>query len=278
MTSRDVHNVRWDFSGQVALVTGAGHGQGRAHALGFAAAGADVVICDIGHQVSSVNYPLGTRDELEQVAKECRALGVRCLPVICDVRDRGQVQAMVAAAIGEFGRIDILVNNAGIESVRLVSEMSEDDWDEMIDTNLKGVFLCSKYVSEHMIAAGRGKIITTGSTSTYGGVPRQAHYCAAKHGLLGFSKALAIELAPHGINVNVVCPTGVDTAMVGGMLGGDYRDWEEQLPGTTGSWNLVDGGLLQPDEVTHAVLWLASDAAKYVVGADLKVDAGFTIK
>ena len=276
---REVKNVSWDFKGDVVLVTGAGHGQGRAHALGFARAGADVVIADIGHQVSSVNYPLATQDDLEQVARECETFGVRAIPIVADVRDRGQVEAMVQRAIQELGKIDVLVSNAGIESVRLVSEMTETEWDEMLDTNLKGAFLTSKYVSEHMMHARKGKIVVTGSTSTVGGIPRNAHYAAAKHGLVGFCKSLAIELAPYGINVNVVSPTGVDTAMVAGMLGGDYTDWQEQLPGITGSWNLLeDSALLAPDEVTQAVLWLASDSAKYATGVNLLVDAGFTIK
>jgi NAD(P)-dependent dehydrogenase (short-subunit alcohol dehydrogenase family) len=277
--ARAVHNVSYDFSGEVVLVTGAGKGQGRSHALGFAAAGADLVICDIGTQMTSTNYQLGTREDLDAVAEECRALGARVLPVICDVRRSDQVRPMVQQAIDEFGKIDVLVNNAGIESVLSVAEMSEDAWDELLDTNLKGVFLCSKYVSEHMMQARKGKIVTTGSTSTFGGIPRNAHYCAAKHGLAGFSKALAIELAPYGINVNVVCPTGVDTTMVEGMLGGDFEEWQQQLPGVTGSWNLFeDGALLEPGEITLAVMYLASDAAKYTTGAELKVDAGFTIK
>ena len=121
---------------------------------------------------------------------------------------------MVQAAIDEFGKIDVLVNNAGITTLAEVSEMTEEEWDEVIDVNLKGVFLCSKHVARHMIEARTGKIITTGSIHCFTGVPAAAHYVASKHGVAGFSKALAIELAPYGINVNYVCPTVVNTTMV----------------------------------------------------------------
>jgi NAD(P)-dependent dehydrogenase (short-subunit alcohol dehydrogenase family) len=151
MAAQEVTNVRWDFSDHVVLITGAARGQGRAHALGFARAGADVVICDIGTPLPTVDYPLGTKEELEAVAEECRSLGVRCLAVTCDVGKSDQVRAMVDAAVAQYGQIDVLVNNAGVESVFHISELTEEAWDDLLNTNLKGVFLCSKYVSEHMI-------------------------------------------------------------------------------------------------------------------------------
>jgi NAD(P)-dependent dehydrogenase (short-subunit alcohol dehydrogenase family) len=196
------------------------------------------------------------------------------------VRDGAQVQAMVGAAIEEFGKIDILINNAGMESLPTVQEMTEQQWDEMIDTHLKGTFLCSKYASAHMIGAKRGRIITTGSTLSVVGAPEQAHYSAAKHGMVGFSKSLAIELAPHGITVNVVCPGGIDTPLVSGLLAslGDRTD-VEGLNDVGGPFNLFDpAAMLEPEDITSAMLWLASDAAAFVTGAVLVVDAGFTIK
>lgn len=280
MSPRTIANVSYDFSDHVVLVTGAGRGQGRAHAQAFAAAGADVVAADIAAPVATAPYELSSPDDLERTAELVRATGARCLPVVCDVRDCAQVQAMVAAAIERFGKIDVLINNAGIESLPTVQDMTEQHWDDMINTHLKGTFLCSKYVSAHMIVAGRGRILSTGSTLSVVGGPEQAHYSAAKHGMVGFSKSLAIELAPHGITVNVVCPGGLDTPMVAGLLAslGDRHD-VEGLNEIGGPFNLFDPtAMLEPEEITRAMLWLASDAAAYVTGAVLVVDAGFTIK
>jgi NAD(P)-dependent dehydrogenase (short-subunit alcohol dehydrogenase family) len=276
---RDVANVTYDFSGEVVLITGAGRGQGKNHALNFAKAGADVVIADIGESLSTIPYDLATADELNAVAEEIEALGVRCQAAICDVRDSQQVQLMVDDAIKEFGKIDVLINNAGVESLPTVAEMTEEAWDQMIDTMLKGCFLCSKAVSAHMMEERKGKIITTGSTASTMGMPRQAHYCAAKHGVAGFSKCLAIELAPFDINVNVVCPGGIDTPMVDGLLASREAEWLEKLPETTGPYNLFNPEeMLDTQEISSAMMWLASDGAKFVTGALIAVDAGFTIK
>jgi NAD(P)-dependent dehydrogenase (short-subunit alcohol dehydrogenase family) len=144
---------------------------------------------------------------------------------------------------------------------------------------MKGAFLCSKYVSAHMIQKRRGRIITTGSTASTMGMPRQAHYCAAKHGVVGFSRGLALELAEYGITVNVVCPGGIDTPMVAGLLEDRNSEWLEKLPELVGPFNLFDPeAMLDAQEITNAMLWLASDAAKFVTGSSLTVDAGFTIK
>ena len=279
MAAQEVRNVRWDFNEEVVLITGAARGQGRAHALGFARAGADLVICDIGTRLPTVDYALGTKEQLEEVAEECRALGVRCLTVVCDVGKSVQVRAMVDAAIAEYGQIDVLVNNAGVESVFHISELTEEAWDDLVNTNLRGVFLCSKYVSEHMVKAGKGRIVCIGSTSSLGGLLNQAHYCAAKHGVAGLTKALAIDLAPHGIGVNYVCPGGVDTPMVAGVMESAGGEYAETVPKLTGQWNLFDeAAMIQPEDITGAVMWLASDAARCVTGAGVVVDAGFTAK
>jgi len=280
---RELRNIRWDFTGQVVLITGAAQGQGRSHALGFAQAGADVVLCDLpaGTTIPGINYNLGNPDKLEQVAQECRERGARVLTFICDVRDADQVQAMVAAAIEEHGRIDILVNNAGLAGHNEVTDLPEQEWDDMLDTNLRGVFVCSKYVAREMKKAGKGTIICTASVMAFAGVPASAHYVAAKHGVSGFCKALAIELAPFGITVNYVCPSAVNTEMANIVF--DERvpaGYAERLGATTGAWNLLEEGQppLDPSEITYAVLFLASDASKYITGAPLLVDAGFMTK
>jgi NAD(P)-dependent dehydrogenase (short-subunit alcohol dehydrogenase family) len=280
---REVRKVRWDFGGTVVLITGAAQGQGRSHARTFAKAGADLVICDlpVDARLPGVPYELGDRAKLDEVAEACRADGARVLAVTCDVRDSDQVQAMVAAAIKEFGRIDVLVNNAGLAGIREVVDMPEEEWDTLVDTNLRAIFVCSKYVAREMIKAGQGKIINTASVNSFVGSPGSAHYVAAKHGVAGFSKTLATELAPHGITVTYVCPTAVNTPMAG-IVTADHvpADHGERLAAINGSWNILDENQapLEPGEVSQAVMFLASDASKYMTGVPLLVDAGFMTK
>jgi NAD(P)-dependent dehydrogenase (short-subunit alcohol dehydrogenase family) len=273
-------DVTYDFTGQVALITGGARGIGKAHALGFARAGANVVIADLGEQRPETPYELSTGADVEGTAAEIRALGVECLTVACDVTDEAQVANLGDVAMREFGRIDVLVNNAGTESVHRVVDMPSAAWDLMIGTHLRGTFLCSQRVAREMIAAGRGRIICTGSSLSAVGSPRQAHYAAAKHGVVGFARSLAIELGPSGITVNVVCPGNIDTPMSrGARVGQD--DWASEVGSIGGRWDLLSAGddlPLQPEEVTKAILWLASEGAAKVTGAQLFVDTGFTIK
>jgi NAD(P)-dependent dehydrogenase (short-subunit alcohol dehydrogenase family) len=280
MDQQRVSDVSYDFGGRVALVTGAARGIGRAHALGFARAGADVAICDVSRDRAGVPYGLAAVDELEKTAAEIREHGVRCLPVRCDVGSAEQVGEMAKQVLSELGRVDVLVNNAGVESIHTVVEMPEEAWDVMMETHLKGTFLCCKHIAPAMIDASRGKIICTGSTLSVTGAPSQAHYATVKHGLVGFARSLAIELGPHGINVNVVCPGNIDTPMSRSVRVGQ-DDWAAQVGAIGGRWNLLSSGEdlpLQPEDVTGAVLWLASDAAAAVTGTTLFVDTGFTIK
>jgi NAD(P)-dependent dehydrogenase (short-subunit alcohol dehydrogenase family) len=281
-----VNNIKWDFTGQVVLVTGGARSQGRAHALSFARAGATVVVADLCHDLASVPWPLGTEEELQQVVREIEKYDVRALPVKCDVRDAAQVKAMVDKAIGEFGKIDILINNAGIYPFNSVFDLTEDAWDETIDTDLKGVFLCSKYVSEHMRNARKGKIVITGSTSSFLSAARHTPYTAAKHGVIGLCKGLAIDLAPYGINVNVVCPGGVYTPHVMKALmeaaeanSDPSQDVNAGIMELGGPWNLFGNEeSLHPEDISNAMMFLASDAARYITGQTLIVDQGFSIK
>lgn len=273
---REIKDVRYDYSGRVVLVTGAARGQGRAHALGFAAAGADVVICDIGTDLDAIPYPLGTEAELEAVAAEVEALEVRCLPVVCDVRDQGAVEAMVGQALAELGKVDVLIHNAGVNSAAELEEMSPATWDAVIDTMMGGAANCAKAVIPGMKERGRGKILFTGSVESFIALSKNAHYAAAKHGLLGFTRALAIDMAPHGVNVNIVCPGGIDTPML--RIVDTAPGWMDETAALTGAWNLFDReALIQPEEITNAMLWLASDAADLVTGTSLVVDGGFLL-
>jgi len=283
MKIRRPRQVKYDFSDTSVLITGAAHGQGRLHALRFAETGADLALCDLPDgRLDSVAYALGTKAELEQVAEQCRALGAKVHTAVCDVRSDAQVRSFVDGARAALGKIDVAIANAGIANIVEVSEMTELDWDVMLDTNLKGVFLTLKHTSRHMLEQGHGgSLIATGSVHSFTGVPGNSHYAAAKHGIAGFCKSLAIELAPSKIRVNYVCPTALNTQMVGVMSSPKVpANFGERLVAATGCWNLLDEGapLVEPIEVTEAVMYLASDASLYVTGAPLLVDAGFTAK
>lgn len=189
------------------------------------------------------------------------------------------IAALVQRAKDVFGRIDVLINNAGIESIASLVDMGETQWDDVVDTCLRGAFLCARHVVPQMIERRRGKIVSTGSTTSYVAVPRNCHYVAAKHGIMGLTKSLALELAEYGINVNAVCPGGMDTPMTSGMLASRDAEWLTGLGALSGTWNLfAPDAMLDPEEVSQAMLWLASDAADFVTGTSIMVDAGFTAK
>lgn len=279
---REVKQVSYDFSGDVVLLTGAAHGQARTHALAFARAGANVALCDIGEDLDSIYYSMGTSAELEETAEMCRQAGAEVYSAVCDVRDDKGMADFVDAAVGKLGKIDIAIANAGVAAIIEATEMSELEWDELLDTNLKGVFLTFKHVARHMVDAGiEGRLIATGSVHCFTGVPGSAHYVAAKHGVAGLCKTMAIELAPHRIRVNYVCPTAANTHMVEALTDPRVKDDHgERLFETTGTWNMLADGSppIEPGEITQAMLWLASDASQFVTGIALPVDAGFLTK
>lgn len=272
--------VTYDFTGRVVLVTGAARGQGRSHALAFAAAGADLVIGDICGPMGSVSYDLGTRDELDEVAATIIASGGTCIARVCDVRDPQQVDELVAAALDRHRQIDVLINNAGIDGVAHLSDLTVDMWDDMMDTNVRGAFLMSKAVARPMTVRGSGKIITIGSIASMVGLPSRSHYVAAKHALAGLTKALALDLAPHRITVNLVCPGAVRSPM--NVISAQHPGLGQEMARLVGSWNILEPQpelqLLAPQQISNAVLWLASDAADFVTGASIVVDAGASIK
>jgi NAD(P)-dependent dehydrogenase (short-subunit alcohol dehydrogenase family) len=274
-------DVSYDFSGRTVLVTGAGRGQGMAHALSFAMAGADVAIVDVDADIETVPYGLSDRSRLEAVAAAIEKEGVRCLARTCDVRDPDQIKETVAAIESDLGKVDILVNNAGVESVYSATEMPTSAWDDLLNTNLRGSFLCAQAVLPGMVERQRGKIVNVASTAASVAIPNNSHYVASKHGVMGLTKALAVEFAPHRINVNAVCPGSIDTPMNEGLIA-NCEEWIMGLGDLAGPWNLFphaeEDSMLVPEEVSQAVLWLSSDAADFVTGASIAVDAGFTIK
>jgi SDR family mycofactocin-dependent oxidoreductase len=272
--------VEYDFDGKVAFVTGAGHGQGRSHAQHYAKHGADVVVTDICENIETNPYDLSTADELEETAGIVEDEGQEALAIEMDVRKEDEVSAAVDEAVDHFGKIDILANNAGIFNAADMTEMPEQQWDEMIDTNLKGVWLCSKHVGQHFVERGDGgKIVTTSSAAGLVGSPSAGHYVATKHGVLGLTKTLALELAEYDVNVNAVCPTGVQTPMIAGFSEAYGEEMMAEMGEFSGPWSVFeDVEMIEAEDVSEAYMWLSSDAARYVTGIGLPVDAGMTSK
>jgi SDR family mycofactocin-dependent oxidoreductase len=260
------------FDGKVAFVTGAAHGQGRAAALAFAREGAKVAALDVARPLPYPGYPMGSAEELASLRSECEALGAGCLTFEGDVRDGAAVAAAVEETVARLGAIDVLFNNAGICAYGLAHELTEAAWDATIDVNLKGAWIVASKVIPQMLRQGSGVIVNNCSVAGLRGMGRLSHYAASKWGVMGLTKSWAIELAPHGVRVVAVCPTGVDTPMNDGLAaleGATPREIAERSAG-----NLLPVPWIEPEDVARAVLYLASDDARYVTGSALVVDAG----
>jgi NAD(P)-dependent dehydrogenase (short-subunit alcohol dehydrogenase family) len=275
-----VGTVAYDFSGDVVLITGAARGLGRDMALGFARSGAKVAVSDLGDRSpEAVPYATGSESDLAATAAAIEELGAESFSIDADVTNEAEVEAMIAAVIERFGRLDIMVSNAGVISGGRTWELTEAQWDSVVDVDLKGPFLCSKHAARHMIdREGPGRLITICSTSGLVGIPGQVHYQSAKHGIVGQVKTLALELAPYDVTANAICPTVVDTPMLDHLMevGQAYFQEVARLCGSSTVFPGVD--FLEPRDVTHAAQWLASDAARYVTGTAFTVDGGFTCK
>ena len=262
-----------EFATRVALVTGAAHGQGRAVALALAAQGADIVGIDVAAKIEYPGYGQGTPAELDSLRAEVEALGRRCLVFAADVRDAAAIQSAVDATLAEFGRIDVLFNNAGIVAYAPLDEMTEAEWDAMLDINLKGPFLVARAVVPAMKRQGSGVIVNNSSVMGLRGGNRLSHYVASKHGLTGLTKAWAIELAPFGIRVVSIHPTGVDTPMNDGLAALEGATPQEIAERSAG--NLLPGvPWIETKDVAGLVLYLASDRARYATGGQYVIDAG----
>ena len=251
----------------VAFITGAAHGQGRAVALALAKHGYDIAALDVAKPLDYPGYEMGTPAELESLEDEIGAL-----TLVADVRDDAAVDAAVEKTIDRFGRIDLLFNNAGICAYGLAHELTEQEWDAMLDVNLKGAWIVGRHVIPHMIAAQGGSIINNSSIAGLRGMARLSHYAASKWGLTGLSKSWAIELAPHGIRVNSIHPTGVDTPLNDGLAAMEGMTTQEIAERSAG--NLLPVPWIEPSDVAEAVLYLAGEGARYVTGTTLVNDAG----
>lgn len=272
-----------DLTGQVAFVTGAARGQGRAHALALAEAGADIVAVDACTDVATAPYPLATPADLQATAKEIEQLNRRVVAVECDVRSGEGLDAAVEQAVAELGGIDILVANAGIWALGRLWEITDAQWQEMLDINLTGAWRSVKAVVPTMIERRRGSIVLTSSVNGFEAGAGMTHYVAAKHGVLGLMKNAAIELGPYNIRCNAICPGFVDTKMnewqgaydmMAGHEGGTPQDRVDSAYNWTA---LATRGALEPSSISRSVVFLASDDARDITGVALPVDGGHAI-
>ena len=266
------------LTGRVALVTGGGRGQGRSHAVTLARAGADIVACDVAMELPTIPYGQSTPEELARTAEAVRQAGHRCLSVVADVRDLRAMEDLVARGTAELGRIDIVCANAGVISFGQSWQLTEPQWDEVLDTNLKGAWTTCRAAVPGMIDAGRGgAIVLTTSTAGLKGFGGIAHYSASKHGLIGLARTMAIELAPYKIRVNCVEPGGVRTPVgTSEAIQGHLSAEPEAARALTNL--LPDVDLVEPEDVSAAVAWLVSDAARHVTGVVLPIDAGVQLR
>lgn len=261
--------------GKVAFITGAARGQGRSHAVRLAQEGADIIAVDICRDVDSVGYGLATEADLAETVKAVEALDRRIVAQPADVRDPAALAAAVEAGVAELGRLDIVSANAGICTVQTWDEVTPQVWQDTLDINLTGVWNTCVATIPHLVAAGGGSIVITSSTAGLKGLPFLGPYVAAKHGVVGITNSLANELAKHSIRVNSVHPTGVDTPMVAGLGGLEPILGKDPLLGPV-FMNSLPVEITEPVDISNAVLWLASDEARYVTGLQLTVDAGNT--
>ena len=242
------------LEGRTAIVTGSGQGIGEAIALALTEEGAAVAVAELGE---------GNADTVRQKIEE---MGGTALACPTDVSQESSVSAMMQACLGRFGKVDILVNNAGIYPTSTVETMTEEEWERVIGTNLIGTFLCSQAVTPHMIQQRSGRIISITSGRGLRGAANGAHYAASKGGIIGFTKSLALELAPSGITVNCICPGVSDTAQPRG------HQTEEELFANAARIPL--GRIGQPRDIAKAAVFLAGDRAKFVTGQTLVVNGG----
>jgi SDR family mycofactocin-dependent oxidoreductase len=264
-------------AGKVAFITGAGRGQGRSHAIRLAEEGADIIAVDTCRGYGTVPYAMATEGDLAQTVKAVEALDRRIVATQADVRDAAALRAAVDDGVAQLGRLDIVSANAGICTVQSWDEVTPAVWQDTLDTNLTGVWNTMVVSVPHLIAAGGGSIICTSSTAGLKGLPYLAPYVAAKHGVVGIARTMANELAIHKIRVNTVHPTGVDTPMGTGLGGLESLIGRDPNLGPI-YMNTLPVEVVDPRDISNAVLFLASDEARYVTGLEFTVDAGNTIR
>jgi SDR family mycofactocin-dependent oxidoreductase len=273
------------LEGKVALVSGLARGQGRSHAVRLAEEGADIIGFDVCAPVEGVEYPAPTQEDMAETVRAVEALDRRIVARVADVRDFAAVRSVVDEGVAELGnRLDVVSANAGIFTFGTTAvDATEEDWETVLDINLKGVWRTVKAAAPHMIAAGNGgSVVVTSSTAGIKGTPNVGSYTAAKHGVVGLMKTLALELGQHRIRVNSVHPTAVATPMVlndalYGLFAPDLEAPDESVfRERIQALHALPVSAVEPVDISNAIVWLASDEARYVTGTEIKVDAGFT--
>lgn len=269
---------------RVVLVTGAARGQGRSHAVTAAQEGADVIVLDVCRTFSTVASEMGTEEDLNETVALVEKTGRRAIPIVCDVRDRVALGEKVDAAVRIFGRLDAAVANAGICVVTAIEDISVEEWADVIGTDLTGAWNTAQVAIPHITAGGRGgSIVFTSSATTLRPVPNMPHYIAAKHGVIGLSRALARELAERAIRVNCVTPTNCDTPMIQNepmwkLFAPDVENpGKEDVVDAFGSMTALDTPWVFPEDVSNALMFLLSDDARWTTGTELQVTAGYNV-
>jgi SDR family mycofactocin-dependent oxidoreductase len=273
-------------AGKVAFISGAARGQGRAHALRLAAEGADIIAFDACGPVSSQGAPPASKDDLAETVRGVEALDRRIVAEVADARDFDAVTGVLAEGLDQFGRVDIVAANAGIQGIASsTAEASEQDWRAVLDTNLTGVWNTARAAVPHLVARGEGGVILlTSSSLALKAVGNFGAYTAAKHGVVGLMRTLAVELAPHHIRVNSIHPTTVRTPLL--LNENNWRIFRPDLAHPEladvidlyRGLNLLPVPWVEPEDVANALLFLASDEARYVTGVAFPVDAGMSVK
>ncbi len=268
------------LDGRVAFVTGGARGQGRCDALTLAGQGADIAVCDaVADRSPAAPYELASTEELKETKRRVEELGRRCVATETDVREAASVRSSVEEVTGEFGRIDICIANAGIFSVGPFTQITDQQWNDVIATNLTGVFTTLRAVVPGMIANGGGRIVTISSVAGRRGTSHAAAYSASKWGVIGLTKSVAAEQAAAGITVNAICPTVVDTPMVDNptayrVFSGGQSESREETAKILESGSLQGIPWVESKDISNAVLFLVSDAARYINGEAISIDAG----
>lgn len=269
---------------KTAYVTGAARGIGRATAIEFARQGADVVLIDVCKPISGVPYPLGSTSQLNLTATLCKEFGAAVLVFEQDVRDSAGIASIVSQGLARFGRIDVLVNNAGIAapSGKSIHQISDEEWGVMLDIDLSGAWRMIRAVAPTMIDQRHGSIINIASTAGLVGYRHFAGYVAAKHGLVGLSRAAALDLAPYKVRVNALCPGSVRDASEyeGCMLSEIAKALKVRVSDHEATFVQAQpmNALLEPTDIASAAVWLASEESRQVTGSITTVDGGFTAK
>ncbi|GAA4816995.1 mycofactocin-coupled SDR family oxidoreductase [Tomitella cavernea] len=273
-----------EFEGQVVLITGGARGQGRSHALAYAERGADVAICDRCADSEAIGYLLGTQSDLDETKRQVEQRGRRCVAGTVDTGDRAAMDAFVALVQQELGGIDVAIANAGVSDGAAITDHPQALWDEVVGSNLTGVFNTVAAVAPGMAERGYGRVVTISSMMGRSSGPNMAAYCASKWGVIGMSKSAAQELAHSGVTVNVITPGNIDTPMVkNDALYAKVRPdldsptWDDAAS-VLGQLHAQPIAVMPPEDVTRVVLFLTAEASVHLTGIVVPVDAGWSTR